>query len=638
MKRKKLLQRITVLTLTAALTAAPVGVYATEPSEVQSKEQLQSTADAELESVTGGLTPDADGFAINKKGKLVGYRGSKTNITIPETVTGVEYNTFAGNTSLKSVTIPETVKRISSNAFRGCTSLSLVNIPSGMTYIARDAFWECPVVKFNVAKKNKKYASEYNCLYTKDKKTLLQAAGGKTMKFSSKIEKIESSAFYGHTGLKSIRIPDSVKTIGQGAFFECTGLKSIHLPNRVKMIEKEPFYGCTALKSICIPNRVKTIEERAFDGCASIKFDVAKGNTKYASQYNCLYTKDKKTLLAASGTKTIKFSKKITTISDNAFAGRSALTSVDIPNSVKRVGNSAFYRCTALKSVKLSKGLTQIPEDMFHSCSALTSVHIPKYIKYIGYGAFQKCTSLKELSIGSGVEEIGTCSVGHDPDLHMYENVATIFRDCASLKFKVAGGKKKYASQNGCLYSKDKKTLLRATNEESVRIAAGTTGIDDYAFEGCTKLTSVAIPESVRTIGEAFCDCKMLASIQLPKGLTSISDYAFMNCTALKCIYIPGGVKVSDILKDCTALEEIHFWEGTQTIHAEIWKYSKNLKAVYIPESVTEISGWKYAKGRTFTVYGKKGSAAEIFATENQLPFVDISGASQTQDQSAEQA
>ena len=121
MKRKKLLQRITVLTLTAALTAAPVGVYATEPSEVQSKEQLQSTADAELESVTGGLTPDADGFVINKKGKLVGYRGSKTNITIPETVTGVEYNTFAGNTSLKSVTIPETVKRISSNAFRGCT-------------------------------------------------------------------------------------------------------------------------------------------------------------------------------------------------------------------------------------------------------------------------------------------------------------------------------------------------------------------------------------------------------------------------------------------------------------------------------------------------------------------------------------
>ena len=69
------------------------------------------------------------------------------------------------------------------------------------------------------------------------------------------------------------------------------------------------------------------------------------------------------------------------------------------------------------------------------------------------------------------------------------------------------------------------------------------TEIGTYAFEECTTLISVIIPNSVTTIDSgAFSDCSSLTNISFPDSLTSIGQYAFTRCTSLRSVNIPDSV------------------------------------------------------------------------------------------------
>ena len=79
---------------------------------------------------------------------ITGYKGSDTDIRIPETINGVKVaaignSAFSGCESLTSVVIPEGVTSIGDNAFSGCKSLANIVIPEGVTSIGYAAFCEC---------------------------------------------------------------------------------------------------------------------------------------------------------------------------------------------------------------------------------------------------------------------------------------------------------------------------------------------------------------------------------------------------------------------------------------------------------------------------------------------------------------
>ena len=90
-----------------------------------------------------------------------------------------------------------------------------------------------------------------------------------------------------------------------------------------------------------------------------------------------------------------------------AFCGCSILTSVNIPDSVTTIGNSAFHSCDSLTSVTIPDSVTEIGSSAFIYCRSLTSVNIPDSVTTIGEEAFYWCTSLTSVTIGDSVTTIG---------------------------------------------------------------------------------------------------------------------------------------------------------------------------------------------------------------------------------------
>ncbi len=99
-----------------------------------------------------------------------------------------------------------------------------------------------------------------------------------------------------------------------------------------------------------------------------------------------------------TGLTSITIPNSVTSIGEQAFLNCSSLTSVTIPNSVTRIGYYAFGGCTCLTSVTIPNSVTGIVNCVFYECTGLTSVTIPEYVKYIGVSAFYGCTSLAEVT------------------------------------------------------------------------------------------------------------------------------------------------------------------------------------------------------------------------------------------------
>ena len=219
---------------------------------------------------------------------------------------------------------------------------------------------------------------------------------------------------------------------------------------------------------------------------------------------------------------------------------KESIKTVEIQNEVTSIGNYAFENCKSLTSIEISSNVTIIGDDAFAYCTNLTSIEIPSSVTSIGSSAFLDCTNLTSIEIPSSVTSVGYYA----------------FSECTSLNsINVDKSNQKYSSEDGILFDKDKKELIRyptGKKEKEYNIPISVTRIEWAAFSGCTSLTSIEIPSSVTSIGGyAFNGAKLtmvvvtesknVQKIELPdiikramnKGdiLYTSSDFELTNCS-----------------------------------------------------------------------------------------------------------
>ena len=146
----------------------------------------------------------------------------------------------------------------------------------------------------------------------------------------------------------------------------------------------------------------------------------------------------------------------------------------------------------------------------------------------------------------------------------------------------------------GVTYSKDGRKLLRSPKEldGNYSIKKDTKIICDWAFEGCTSLRSLVVPESVISIGKcAFYDCSSLSSIVISDSVTSIGERAFWGCSSLSSIVIPNSVTSVGkcAFYDCSSLSSIIIPDSVTSIGDSTFWSCSSLSSLVIPDSVTSI-------------------------------------------------
>ena len=362
---------------------------------------------------------------------------------------------------------------------------------------------------------------------------------------------IDQWAFSRCSGLTSVTIPAGMKGIGPGAFGGCSGLTSVTIPNSVWSIGIQAFSGCSGLTSVTIPAGVKSIEECAFIGCSGLTaISVNSDNPVYDSRNGCNAIIRTKSGELIAGCKNTVIPDSVKSIGNGAFYECCGLTAVTIPDSVTSIGEWAFRGCSGLTSITIPDSVTSIGEWAFRGCSGLTSVTIPAGMKGIGHGVFEGCSGLTSVTIPDSVTSIGdmafSCCSGLTSvtiPAGVTNIVRSAFRGCSGLTaISVDSNNPVYDSRNGCNAIIETASGKLIAGYKNTVIPDSVKSIGEWAFSDCSGLAVVTVPDSVTSIGaDAFSGCSGLTSITIPDSVTSIGREAFSGCSKLETVFLSKG-------------------------------------------------------------------------------------------------
>ncbi len=491
-----------------------------------------------------------DGVTYNSdKTKVITCDTTKSGYYVmPDTVTEISENAFSGCTKLTGVKISENVTSIVYRAFECCSSLSEIALPSKLVSIDERAFAGCSQLG--------------------------------TLSLPSSLKVIGGAAF-ASSGLKSIDLPDSVEELGYGAFYNCRNLVNVKLSNKLTYLDYKTFSFCESLTDIIIPHSVKGIGVECFAESGLTAISIPDSVTYLGSNAfsacekleNATFGKGLTEISYAAfsgcGIKELYLPENIISVGSCAFSGCKNLTDVQFTNSSIEIGVSAFSNCP-IKELKLPEGIKNSGGDLAFAGTSISKLSLPNSVTRIAYRNFANCSNLSEIDIPSSVISMGGYAFDETP---WYDKQA-----------------------DGAIYIKHIlygfKGVMPANSEMTVK--TGTTVIADCALEEQKGLTSIALPEGLKTIGSwAFYRCTSIKKIDIPATVTEIDPSAFAACSSLTAI------NVSDDNPNYKSVDGVLFnKDGTELL----WCPKRASDRYEVPSGVKRIATGAFSDSGVYAV------------------------------------
>lgn len=544
-------------------------------------------------------------------------------------------------------TIPERLCAYSDYTSR-FYNVEIKNTNSSITNIGASAFTQNVLQSVSIDNANiGDYAFEKNSNLTSvsiksgtiGNSSFINCSGLTSCTIGSGVTSIGGSAFARCYRLTSVTIPNSVKSIGGSAFYDCSVLKSCTIGSGVTSIGDEAFSWCSSLTSINIPSGVTSIDYGVFSNCKNLR-KLNSNTDGFLNIPNSITSIGGRAFSDCSGFTSCTIGIGVTSIGDEAFTYCTSLTSIDIPSNVLSIGREAFNECSNLSKITIMRTTPPtLGSGAFDGSNCLIYVPANSYELYINaenwsnyksriyYDGITNYKALLKDGDSSNNAKIVPCdsssalTSSETSDFHPTNGIA-IIGDCVTT---IGSGALQYNYET--VKISDSVTTIESNAFGSLKVFEGgknITTIGDSGFTYCSVLESITIPKIERIGNYAFYGCSGLTSVHLGDSLISIGDYAFSGCSkAFTSLELKNGVSVgkyafarcgtltsatidtnsisSGVFEDCTVLNSINIGSSVTSIGNFAFAGCYVLTSIDIPDSVVTISNNAFAACSGFT-------------------------------------
>lgn len=565
----------------------------------------------------GSMYASKNGMVTNAAGDTLIYcpSGRTGYVRIPAGIATIAAGSFMQHYSITEVYVSYSVATIENNAFKLCTNLQTLTFegsPSavGMT-VGKQAFMRCYALK--------------NVIFEKE----------------SAVTEIGEEAFSSCNVLGDLTLPATLTKIGSLAFKDCLSIGKVVIAEGNKNIEvaMDAFEGCVRLLTITIPSTMETLPIEAIAACPSVRsIDIAENNPYFSSDGPIIYNANKTELLFYSKTNTpengeytpidsvvkirggafrnndrikvLNIGKNIEEIGDYAFAGMSALTTVNFEDSTSALtlGKGVLQGTGSLGNIVLPSRIREISEEMFRN-SAIAVVTIGSSVTVIGKNAFTGCTGLMEIIFAEG------CNIETIPE-SAFENVAagtiTIPKSVKVIESRAFANvsASEIIFEEGSVLTTIGDGAFTGSGLVSISLPSSVTTLGKGVFKGAKKLTSVSLDGTalVNIPDETFTDCKKLKSFNVPNTINDIGYRAFYCCYSLASVTYEAGGEGALTIGDqafhlCSKLTTLALPSRTESIGERAYYAVKATEATFTDSEMggtDATSGLKHIGSRAF--------------------------------------
>ena len=561
------------------------------------------------ETLTAYLGTDAY-VSIPDRVTVIGeeaFAGNETlvGVTIPNSVTTISYNAFKDCTALTDIILSDNINKVGPGAFEGCTALTSAEIGKNVSSWGTGVFTNCDKLAKVMIDENNRYLTYYNgAIYNGNMTMLYQvlpARKGENYVMPETVEEMDTYAFWNLQNVKNVMLSDQLDSVAKYSMTNMGTVENVVLPSSIKSISERAFANNEKLAQVSVPASVSEIDKTAFSGSPNVKIFTTKGSR--ANTFG-----DERNI-------TVIYSSEYPTDFLDSNEDLEEMPDVDGTVETDETDTSVTSITTITTVTELETGeADETQKDTEQNDSGFANAH--DYIHPLDAPEKDDVIGKTVISSGRAVFLMNN----HDGQVYgvpdgVQADVMTE-KEAAEKAASENDAEENAAEQSSAAVAEtdtDTNGSVNPSNENSIL---------QRAYYKQKSLTSYEIGDDIENIGRLAFAESGLKAITIPEGVTQIEYGAFMSCTNLDTVTIAEtvtsigtkafeGTKWLNDWKNATASgdaedflivgdgillayrgtsEHVQIPEGVKQIGSEVFKGHTEILDVDIPASVVKIN------------------------------------------------